>query len=143
MRKELLVILVFVLVSMLTCSFGFPHTNSSAELANGWSKTYGGPDADGAISLVLTSDGGYALAGMTESFGAGGDDFWLVKTDSYGNIKWNQTYGGTNRDYGFCLVQTSDGGYAFAGSTSSLGAGNSDVWLVKTDEHVLFQRITD
>jgi len=113
--------------------FWLIHVDSSGTAE--WNRTYGGWDDDGAIFLVHTSDGGYALAGMTESFGYGSDrdDFWLVKTDSSGNMEWNQTYGGTNRDYGFCLVQTSDGGYAFAGSTSSLGAGNHDSWLVKTD----------
>jgi predicted secreted protein len=100
-----------------------------------WNRTYGGWDDDGAISLVHCSDGGYALAGMTESFGYGSDrdDFWLVKTDSSGNMEWNQTYGGIIREYGFCLVETSDGGYAFAGSTCTFGAGNHDSWLVKTD----------
>jgi hypothetical protein len=100
-----------------------------------WNQTYGGWDDDGAISLVLCSDGGYALAGMTESFGYGSDrdDFWLVKTDSSGNMEWNHTYGGIIREYGFCLVQASDGGYAFGGSTCAFGAGNHDSWLVKTD----------
>jgi hypothetical protein len=113
--------------------FWLVKTDSSGNAE--WNRTYGGWDDDGAISLVLTSDGGYALAGMTESFGYGSDrdDFWLVKTDSSGNMEWNQTYGGTIREYGFCLVQASDGGYAFAGSTCTFGAGNHDSWLVKTD----------
>jgi hypothetical protein len=100
-----------------------------------WNQTYGGWDDEGTISLVQTSDGGYALAGMTESFGHGSDrdDFWLVKTDSSGNMEWNHTYGGTIREYGFCLVESSDGGYAMAGGTCSFGAGSYDSWLVKTD----------
>ena len=113
--------------------FWLVKTDSSGNAE--WNRTYGGWDDEGAISLVLCSDGGYALAGMTESFGYGSDrdDFWLVKTDSFGNMEWNQTYGGTIREYGFCLIQASDGGYAFAGSTCSFGAGNHDSWLVKTD----------
>jgi len=89
MRKELLVILVFVLVSMLICSFGFPHTNSSAELANGLSQTYGGIESDISSSLVETSDGGYIIAGYTYSVGAGNSDVWLVKTDEHGVIPEN------------------------------------------------------
>jgi hypothetical protein len=100
-----------------------------------WNRTFGGWDDDGAIALIVCNDGGYALAGMTESFGHGSDrdDFWLVKTDFSGNMEWNRTYGGTIREYGFCLVQTSDSGYGFAGSTCSFGAGNHDSWLVKID----------
>jgi hypothetical protein len=72
----------------------FPLTNSvkaSLEMLN---QTYGETTADYAYSLVATSDGGFALAGSTDSFGAGDADFWLVKTDAYGNMKWNHTYGG-------------------------------------------------
>ena len=100
-----------------------------------WNKTYGGPDYDRAWSVIQTSDGGYAIAGYTESFGAGLNDFWLVKTDSAGNLEWNKTYGGTSRDVANALVQTSDGGYAIAGYTESFGAGSYDFWLVKTDAY--------
>jgi len=98
-----------------------------------WNKTYGGTYSDGAWALVQTVDGGYALAGYTYFYGAGGYDFWLVKTDSAGNMQWNKTYGGTGEDKAFALVQTVDGGYALAGRTSSFGAGSVDFWLVKTD----------
>jgi hypothetical protein len=113
--------------------FWLIHVDSTGNAE--WNQTYGGWDDDGTIFMVHTSDGGYALAGMTESFGYGSDrdDFWLVKTDSSGNMEWNQTYGGAIREYGFCLVQTSDGGYAMAGCTCSFGAGSHDAWLVKAD----------
>jgi len=108
-----------------------------------WSKTYGGTDYDEAYSLVATSDGGYALAGFTQSFGTGDanpfgskkPDFWLVKTDAFGNMQWNQTYGGTEADRAYSLVAVSDGGYAVAGSTMSFGVGYSDILLIKTDEY--------
>lgn len=103
----------------------------SVEASSTWSKTYGGTGDDCAYSLVATSDGGYALAGDTQSFGAGGRDFWLVKTDSNGIMQWNKTYGGQGYDRAFSLVATFDGGYALAGYTSSLD--NEDFWLVKTD----------
>ena len=99
----------------------------------GWNKTYGATGEDGAYDLVQTVDGGYALVGWTNSFGAGFDDFWLVKTDAAGTMQWNKTYGGTNDDMAHALVQTADGGYALVGYTSSFGAGNRDFWLVKTD----------
>lgn len=98
-----------------------------------WNKTYGGMGSDSAGSVVQTSDGGYAIAGVTNSSGAGSDDFWLVKTDASGTMQWNKTYGGTGGEYANALVQTGDGGYALAGVTSSYGAGSADFWLVRTD----------
>jgi hypothetical protein len=98
-----------------------------------WNKTFGGENPDAARSVIQTSDGGYALAGVTESYGAGGDDFWLVKTDSAGNEEWNKTFGGENPDWARSVIQISDGGYALAGYTESYGAGGDDFWLVKTD----------
>lgn len=61
-------------------------------------------------------------------------DFWLVKTDASGTMQWNQILGGTDEIMApvVALVQTSDGGYALAGTTQSLG-GHFDSWLVKTD----------
>jgi hypothetical protein len=99
-----------------------------------WCKTYGGTENDGALSLIQTSDGGYALVGYTRSFGAGEDDFWLIKTDEEGNMQWNRTYGGKGSDIASSLIETSDGGYAIAGYTLSFGAGGYDFWLVKTNE---------
>jgi len=95
-----------------------------------WNRTYGGAYDDFAYSVVQTSDGGYAIAGNTYSFGAGASDAWLIKTDAAGNMQWNKTYGGTDYEYVRSMVQTSDGGYALAGLT---GYYAYSVWLVKTD----------
>jgi len=111
---------------------GLVKTDSAGNME--WIGTYGAGWAwDEARSVVQTPDGGYALAGSTRSFGAGYNDFWLVKTDSLGNMQWNQTYGGTGFERGYSVVQTGDGGYAFAGYTTSFGAGGNDFWLVRTD----------
>jgi len=104
--------------------------------ANGnmlWNKTYGGAGTDIAYSLAKTSDGGFVMVGSTTSFGAGGSDLWLVKVDANGNLVWSKTYGGAGNDSGNCIVQTSDGGFVMVGSTTSFGAGGSDLWLVKVD----------
>jgi len=98
-----------------------------------WNKTYGEAVSNNIRSLVETSDGGYALAGYARTLGAENYDFWLVKTDGSGNMKWNKTYGGSRHDRAYSLIETSDGGYTLAGETRSYGAGNYDVWLVKTD----------
>jgi hypothetical protein len=104
--------------------------------ANGnlqWAKTYGGTSVDGAYSVQQTSDGGYIVAGYTESFGAGGGDAFLIKTDANGNVQWAKTYGGTHHDVAYRVQQTSDGGYIVANDTRSFGAGHYDFLLIKTD----------
>jgi hypothetical protein len=101
--------------------------------ANGnvvWEKTYGGAHTDYGYSVHQTSDGGYIVAGFTASFGAGGGDVYLIKTNADGDTLWTKTYGGTYNDCGYSVQQTSDGGYIVAGYTH--GAGGADVYLIKT-----------
>jgi hypothetical protein len=109
--------------------FFLVKTDSTGTLQ--WNKIYGGTGTNYANAVQQTSDGGYIMAGATNSFGAGGFDFWLVKTDSVGTQQWNETFGGKADDIANSVQQTSDGGYIIAGSTYSYGAGGSDFWLVK------------
>jgi parallel beta-helix repeat protein len=110
--------------------FWLIRTDESGNLL--WDRTYGWTGWDGANSIVQTGGGGYALAGQTNSFGPGGNDFWLVKTDSTGNMQWNQTYGGAGDDMGQSIVQTADKGCAMCGYTDSFsGDGSYQVWLIK------------
>jgi hypothetical protein len=95
--------------------------------------SFGGPKNDSVSSVRETSDGGYIIAGTTSSFSLGGSDVWLIKTDNKLNKVWDKTFGGKNDDSAASVAQTLDGGYVIAGTTSSYGEGNSDVWLVKTD----------
>jgi hypothetical protein len=106
--------------------------------ANGdtlWTKTYGGADLDYGRSVQKTSDNGYIIVGDTYSYGSGGPDAWLIKTDANGDTLWTKTYGGVNNDYSYSVQQTTDNGYIVAGWTYSFGSGNNDVWLLKTDQN--------
>jgi hypothetical protein len=98
-----------------------------------WAKTIGGSGSDGAYSITQSSDGGYAVAGRTNRFGAGGWDFYVVKLDSSGNVQWAKTIGGSDWDEAYSIIQSSDGGYVVAGYTGSFGAGGYDMLVVKLD----------
>jgi hypothetical protein len=117
-----------------------------------WARVYDGPADDVAFSVIETMGKDIVVAGHTRSFGAGLDDFLLLKTDSLGNLKWVKTYGGSNEDWAYSvyetydpgstesfgaslkdLLQTSDTGFVLAGYTQSFGAGFLDFMVVKTD----------
>ncbi len=98
-----------------------------------WTKTYGGTHDDEGYSVQQTADSGFIIVGYTESFGAGGRDVYLIKTNTSGDTMWTRTFGGANDDEGYSVWQTTDGGYTIAGYTKSYGAGGADVWLIKTD----------
>jgi len=91
---------------------------------------YGGTGNDSAYALDKTSDGGYIMAGRTNS---NNTDFYLVKVDSNGTKQWDYAYGGANEDIAESVQQTSDGGYIVLGSTYSLGANNRDILMIKTN----------
>ncbi len=98
-----------------------------------WNRTFGGSSYDCGASIEITEDGGYFICAITETFGAGEGDVWLIKTNSNGKELWNITFGGSNEDWGYSAQQTTDGGFIICGSTRSYGVGNEDVWLIKID----------
>jgi len=112
--------------------------------ANGneiWNKTYGGPEKDEAHYVIPSGDGGFAIAGYTQSFGNQNGDFfvngtgdmWLLKVDEQGNEQWNMTYGGDGVDEAYYVAQSADGGYLIGGTTRSFSNGSDRAYLVKTD----------
>lgn len=115
-----------------------------------WEKTIGGDGSDDLRgSVVETADGGFVLAGHSDSGvsgektepNQGGLDFWIVKTDANGNVLWDKTYGGDKQDRMFALIKTQDGGFAVTGSSESGATGHkddflrglNDIWLLKLD----------
>ena len=107
-----------------------------------WQKTYGGSDFDFPKSIIKTSDGGYIVAGSTDSDDGditeyrGWTDAWVVKLDNIGNIEWQKTYGGNVTDNINSIYQTNDNGYILAGLSNStdLGIINSNYrsgWILK------------
>ncbi len=98
-----------------------------------WEKTFGGSKDEAAEFIVQTSDGGFVVVGYTYSKGLGANDGWVLKLDASGGIVWEKTFGGRNFDSLSYVVQTSDGGFAVVGYTSSKGSGGDDLWVLKLD----------
>lgn len=103
-----------------------------------WNKIVWGTSRDFARSIIQTIDGGYIIAGLTSSFGVQGEDVYIVKTDGNGNLTWSATVGGVNNQEANSIIQTSDSGYAIAGSTES-AIGNKDMYVIKLDKTGSFQ----
>ena len=94
-----------------------------------WQKAYGGSGSDRAYALVQTADGGYLIGGYTSSFGAGGNDLWVLKLDPSGNALWQRSVGSGNNEYLFWSGMTLalDGGVVLA---ARVDAGSSTYGLV-------------
>ena len=117
------------------------ETNNPPEIV--WQKNLGGSSWDIAFANQQTSDGGYIVAGFTESNDGdvngnhGGRDYWIVKLDSNGNMIWQKAFGGSGDDHASSIQQTSDGDYIVTGTTGSNDGdvienyGLTDYWIVK------------
>ena len=110
-----------------------------------WQKYYGGTSIDSAEYIEQTTDGGYIVAGTSDSSNTnvtnnnGSDDYWLLKLNSLGELQWQKALGGSTYDYGKSVHQTSDGGFITCGYTYSTNGmvtgnhGSADYWVVKLD----------
>jgi hypothetical protein len=98
-----------------------------------WTRTLGGPGNDFAWDVLPTDDGGFMTVGFTNSFGAGGDDVYLARTDSEGTPIWTRTYGGLGDELAWALHSTADGGFVVTAQTTSYGAGERDIYILRID----------
>lgn len=98
-----------------------------------WNRTYGGTLDENGLALLECADKGFIITGDTRSFGAGGLDIFVVRTDPLGYLLWNHTFGGTGDDGSLSIVACDEGGFAIAGWTNSFGAGGSDMWVIRID----------
>lgn len=127
----------------LLISFGLSITLYSQAPHIEWQKTLGGSGNEYAQSIQQTADGGFIVAGHSDSEDGhrteyyGFEDFWIVKLNTYGNIQWQKTFGGSGNDMAYSVSQTMDGGYIVAGSTNSTDGdvsenmGDHDYWVIK------------
>jgi uncharacterized delta-60 repeat protein len=98
-----------------------------------WQKRVAGGSFDELSAALQTADGGFIAAGETKSFGAGAEDFWVVKFDSSGNVEWQKRYGGSKVEEAESIALTTDGGYIVVGTTRSFSEGIRDIWAIKLD----------
>ncbi len=96
-----------------------------------WSKKYGEVSDDCAWCVDKTSDNGYIIAGYSSS--SGNRDLWLLKTNGSGDTLWSKKFGGSGSEEGRSVIQCSDKGFIIVGFTNSYGAGNFDLYIIKTD----------
>lgn len=96
-----------------------------------WNRVYGGAGYDYAAAIEPVGEGGYVLAGLTSSFGAGGNDMYLLRIMDTGDTLWTRTFGGTGYDAAVAARETEDGGFIVLGTTQSFGV--QSMYLVKTD----------
>ncbi len=108
------------------------RVNTSGNLV--WSKSYGSTERDILYDMKQTDDGGFIIAGHTESFGHMNNytDAWLIRTDYNGDTLWTKTWGGETHDGAMSVVQTSDGGYVWTGYLN-VSTFNQDLWVLKID----------
>jgi hypothetical protein len=160
--KTTAILVIFILVgASLTLTYfmtmqtdAFPASSSKPVSPQTWAKTYYGVSGDNSnsrrdgrgYSIIQSSDGGYAVTGYAITpDGPLKWDVLLVKIDAFGNLQWEKTYGGLYDDFGYSVIESSDGGFVIAGWANSLNNVGGDVYLIKTDAagNMLWNRTYD
>lgn len=122
-----------------TSSFGAGGTDGYLILVDSmgqmkWHKAYGGALSDIGKSIVFNPlDSGFIFTGYSNSFGSGGYDIWIVRTDKNGNLKWQRNYGGIDWDFGNSVTLSSDGSIVVCGTLFDPDSVNKDGIVLKYD----------
>ena len=103
--------------------------------APAWEHTFGGSGDDAGNRILVLPDGGSVVAGRTTSFGAGGQDVWVLRFTPNGDTLWTRAYGGPGSDNGNDIALTNDSGMIVVGPTNSFGAGNYDAWVLRLNRN--------
>lgn len=104
-----------------------------------WTNAYGGPQIETGESILPADDGGYHLLGSTNSFGSGGYDVYYVKIDAQGEFEYDDSFGGSNWDFGYDMVYTPEGDIMVVGETYSFNGGDAQAYVLKLDEFATIQ----
>jgi hypothetical protein len=125
MKKNYKIILTLFLFVIFLCLFFFTQAQITFE------KKYPASVNQSGRDVLPTPDGGYIIAGMTETSISGDTDIYVMKTNSIGDTLWTKRHGGPRPEYAYAILPTNDGNYFITGYTASYGAGNYDIWLIK------------
>jgi hypothetical protein len=101
-----------------------------------WRKTFGGPGKEfihGTSGLIQSSDGGLVICGVTNSFGKGKDDYYIIKTSRQGETLWQTYFGGINDDHPLSIIEVEDGDFLIAGYTKSFGSSDRNSHILRID----------
>jgi len=114
-----------------------------------WTKTFGGPGDEQAKDIQVSNDGGYIITGITDSFGDGSSDVYLIKTDGKANEQWSRAYGGELIEEGFNVTTTPDDGFLILAASLQPGGDymgqQSNLYLIRTSASgdVLWSQVYD
>ncbi len=146
-----------LLLGILIISFQNAYNQIVPQIV--WQRSFGGTEEDISRVVIPTADGGYFIAGDSESDSSGNkwenvfgwNDYWVIKLNSAGVIEWQNNIDAGASDNLYAAVQTDDGGFLLAGNTASLPSGDKtepskggvDLWIIKLNPEgsIVWQKV--
>ncbi|NTV45396.1 MAG: caspase family protein [Chlorobiales bacterium] len=122
---------LFLLLLFLCAGTEFTYAQQASQME--WEQTIGGSSDDLAKAITLTSDGGTAFAGSTDSKASGKSAAWVSKLSSSGQLDWDNVFSTSKWDEATAIAPASDGGIVIAGKTWGKSGGRWDTWIFKVN----------